>query len=89
MLESRFRGLPLSRLQYQHRIFANGLSRIISMGQNPYDGAIAHFPDNGGSVGRSRSKHSLAVTIQAAETTAFCVEGASGKGDRFSSSFRS
>ena len=60
MLESRFRGLPLSRLQYQHRIFTNGLSRIIRMGQNPDDGSIAHFPDNGGSVGRSRSKHSLA-----------------------------
>jgi hypothetical protein len=59
MLESRFCGLPLSRLQYQYRIFTNGLSRIISMGQNPYDGSIAHFPDNGGSVGRSRSKHSL------------------------------
>src|SRR5580658_3934270 len=72
MLESRIRGLPLSRLQYQHRIFTNGLSRIIRMGQNPDDGSIAHFPDNGGSVGRSRGKHSLAarVTIPAAETTA-------------------
>src|ERR1700733_2494375 len=71
MLESRFCGLPFSRLQYQHRIFTNGLSRIIGMGQAPYDGSIAHFPDDGGSVGSSRSKYSLAawVTIQAAETT--------------------
>jgi hypothetical protein len=60
MLESRFCGLPFSRLQYQYRIFTNRLSGIISMGQIPYDGSIAHFPDNGGSVGRSRSKYSLA-----------------------------
>src|ERR1700733_4929755 len=69
MLESRFCGLPFSRVQYEYRVFTNGLPRIISMGQNPYDGSIAHFPDHGGSVGCSRSKHSLAawVTIQAAE----------------------
>jgi len=70
MLESGFCGLPFSRLQYQYRIFANGLSRIINLGQNPYDGSIAHFPNNGGSVGRSRSEHSLASSVktQAAES---------------------
>ena len=61
MLESRFCGLPLSRLQYQYRIFPNGLSRIISVGQSAHDDSIANFPDHGGSAGRSRSKYSLAA----------------------------
>jgi hypothetical protein len=71
MLESRFCGLPFSRLQYQYRIFTNGLSGIIRMGQNPDDGSIAYFADHGGSTGRSRSKYSLAspVKAQAAEAT--------------------
>jgi hypothetical protein len=33
------------------------------MGQNPHDGSIAYFPHNGGSVGRSRSKYSLASAL--------------------------
>ncbi len=61
MLESRFRGLPFSRLQHQHCIFANGLSRFVRMGQNTHDGSIADFPDNGGPIGSSRGKHSLAA----------------------------
>ena len=51
-----------SRLQHQHRIFTNGLSRTISVGQTAYDGSIAHFLDNGGSVGSSRRKYSLAAS---------------------------
>src|ERR1700721_1068480 len=45
------------------------------MGQNPYDGSIAHFPDHGGSVGCSRRKHSLAawVAIQAAEVIPWLI----------------
>lgn len=73
MLEPRFCGLPFSRLQYQYRFFTNGLSRIINMGQTPYDGSIAHLPDNRGSVGSSRGKYSLASSVktQGAESTCF------------------
>ena len=71
MLESRFCGLPFSRLQYQYRIFTNGLSRLVNMGQTTHDGSSAHFPDHGGTVGSSRGKHSLASSVKAqpAEST--------------------
>src|SRR6202167_3784245 len=63
MLESRFCGLPFSRLQYQYRIFANGLSCLIGVGKSAHDGSIAHFPDHGGAVGGSRGKYSLAAWV--------------------------
>src|ERR1700733_12298382 len=63
MLESRFCGLSLPCLQYQYRIFTNGLSSLVNVGQTTHDGSIAHFPDHGSPVGRSRSKYSLASAL--------------------------
>ena len=59
MLESGFCGLSFSGLQYQYRFFTNGLSGVVRVGQDTHDDSIAHFADNGGSIGRARGKHSL------------------------------
>jgi hypothetical protein len=66
MLESRLCGLPFPRVQYQHSIFTNGLSRLINMGQTPDDGSSAHFIDYSGSAGGAGGKYSLGLADCAA-----------------------
>src|SRR5580692_10178047 len=42
-MEPRFRRLPVSRLQHQHRFLAHRRSRTLALGQNPDDAASRHL----------------------------------------------
>jgi hypothetical protein len=71
MLESGFRGLPVSRFQYQHGVLSYRHSRSVAVGQTLDDGSSAHLVCDRSSAGSAGCKHSLgpSMTEQQSETT--------------------
>ncbi len=51
--------LSLSRLQHQHRFFADGRASALTLGQASDDGAIHHFAGNHCAARRTRREYSL------------------------------
>ena len=58
-MAARFRRLPVSRLQHQHRLFAHRCSGAFALGQSPDDAASVHIAGDDRNPRRASCEHTL------------------------------